>query len=60
MAEDKVGLDVGVKFGDSMLNNGRIIRLFDLGTRCTHFYAVFNLHFVADRKQLVTSFPASL
>ena len=37
-----VGLNVCVKFGDSMLNMGQIIRHFPDRTRFAHFCAVFN------------------
>ena len=35
-------MDSRVKFGDSRLNGGQIIRLFAGQTRFTHFRAVFN------------------
>ena len=40
---DKVGMNVSVKFGDSVLNSGQIIRLFASRIRFTHFCAVMYL-----------------
>ena len=37
-----VGMDVHVKFGDSVLIRGRIIRLVAGSSRFTHLHAVFN------------------
>ena len=48
-------MDVCVKFGDLMLNSGRVIQLVAGRTRFTHFCLVFNCIFAADRKQQVTS-----
>ena len=42
VAVDYVGMGVRVKFGDSMLNSGRIIQLFVGRTRFTQFCAGFN------------------
>ena len=42
VAVDQVGMDVRVKFGNSILNNGRIIQLVTSHTSFTHFCAVFN------------------
>ena len=59
---DLVGMVVPAKSSDSTLNSGRIIRLAILD-RPDPFYAPFcsiELHFADDRKQVVTSHPASL
>ena len=42
LAVDQVSMDVHVKFGDSMLNSGQIIRLFASCARFTHFCGVLN------------------
>ena len=45
--------------GDLASNRGRIIRLFSHWTFFTHLFAVFQLHFAADQKEL-TSHAARL
>ena len=44
VAADKIGMDIIVKFGDSILNSGRIIRLIGrpAGHVLQHFCVVFN------------------
>ena len=53
-------MDVRIEFGDSMLNSGRIIRLFAGRIRFPHFCEILRLHFAADGKQLVASYHADL
>ena len=55
-----VGVHVNAKFCDFRLNSGRIIRLFGCPDPFTHFCAVFYCAFAANRKRLVTSYPAGL
>ena len=67
---DYVHLDAPAKFGDSRLNSGPIIRLFgrpDVDYALLFMLHVWSclclfclLHFAADRKELVTSYPAGL
>ena len=52
-----VGVDVRIKFDYSSLNSGRNIRLFTSGCVFTHFYAIFNCIFAADRNQIAMSYP---
>ena len=56
-----VDMDVRATFGESGLSSGLIISLFG---RPDPFYAPLlcsiYLHFSADQKQLVTSYPANL
>ena len=45
MAVDLAGVDTHVKFGDSRLNSGIIIRHFLSWAHFVHFYVVFNCIF---------------
>ena len=49
-----------VRGSDSMLNTGRIIRLFGRSDPCYALLSSIYLHFAADRKQLVPSCQAGL
>ena len=60
MAVDKVGLDVRAKFDDSLLNSGRIIGQFDRPDAFHALLCSISLHLAAERKQLVSSYRASL
>ena len=46
--------------GDLASNRGRVIRLFAVRTRFTHFYAVFNCILQPTGKQLAMSYPVWL
>ena len=53
-------MDVPAKFGDSVLNSSRIIRLVAGRTRFTHFCAVFNCNFAARAEAAIDDISSSL